>query len=109
MSQRHIDALTFSYAGPVNPSGVAHTIAAACSEMLSLGSGTRAVSEDPAIRYMVYHLAQLCGIGPTYFSMQHASEHDLSQCRDVLHSYGPLPGPVQRMIGPENVALINAR
>lgn len=65
MSRRHHDALAISD-GACNPSGIAHSIVAACREMREEPDyrGTDHMRADPAIRLMVHQLAFLMGIPP---------------------------------------------
>lgn len=60
--KRHTDALAIQQ-GACNPSGIAHSIVAACSEMRALPNyGTREICADPALRLMVHQLAFLCNV-----------------------------------------------
>ena len=61
MSKRHKDAL-FIQLGAVNPSGIAHSIIAACAEIREEPGfrGTAQICNDPAVRLMVHQLAFLC-------------------------------------------------
>lgn len=63
MSNRDHAALQMVVAGPVNPSGVAHSIIEACQEarLEPSWTGTSTWVDDPAIRLMVWHLATICG------------------------------------------------
>ncbi len=61
--RRFSDALAIQ-AGACNPSGIAHSIVAACQEARAEPNhqGTAALTSDPAIRLMVHQLAFLMGI-----------------------------------------------
>ena len=61
--RRFSDALAIQ-AGACNPSGIAHSIVAACQEARAEPDhkGTAALTSDPAIRLMVHQLAFLMGI-----------------------------------------------
>lgn len=71
MANRFQNALDIQTA--CNPSGIAHSLIAACAEVREEGGGTDAIKSDPAVRLMVYQLAYLCNAG----------EFDSS-----LHAYG---------------------
>ncbi|HEV2225028.1 MAG TPA: hypothetical protein VGR84_18700 [Candidatus Acidoferrales bacterium] len=55
MAQRHKDALMISD-GACNPSGIAHSLVAACKECIDSGTSQ---DSDPAVRLIVYQLAFL--------------------------------------------------
>src|SRR5258708_6287193 len=61
--RRFNDALGIA-AGACNPSGIAHSIVAACQEARAEPNhqGTAALTSDPAIKLMVHQLAFICGI-----------------------------------------------
>jgi len=61
--RRFSDALAIQ-AGACNPSGIAHSIVAACQEARAEPDhgGTADLCADPAIRLMVHQLVFLCGI-----------------------------------------------
>jgi hypothetical protein len=48
--------------GAVNATGVAHSIYEHGKAMLEAGWGTDQINADPAIRYIVFGLARLCGL-----------------------------------------------
>lgn len=58
MAKRHDDALLIQQ-GAVNPSGIAHSIIAACQEVRDESGNVR---EDAAIRLMVHQLAHICRV-----------------------------------------------
>ncbi len=58
MAKRHQDALDIQ-AGACNPSGIAHSLIAACAEVRAEGDGTDAIRADPAIRLITHQLAYL--------------------------------------------------
>jgi hypothetical protein len=61
-SRRHSDALAIQ-AGACNPSGIAHSIVAACAEIRAEpNTGTAQITSDPAVRLMVHQLAFICGV-----------------------------------------------
>lgn len=63
MSNRFRTALDIVNPGACNPSGIAHSIMEACQEArITDGLGTRAITEDPAIRLMTLQLASICGV-----------------------------------------------
>jgi hypothetical protein len=61
MAKRHSDAIAIQL-GACNPSGIAHSIIAACTEARAEGAGTAALCADPAIRLMVHQLAFLTNV-----------------------------------------------
>ncbi len=62
MTQRYRNALAIQE-GACNPSGIAHSIVEACTEMRAEPdhTGTDEICTDPAIRLMVHQLAFLVG------------------------------------------------
>lgn len=60
MAKRHRDALAIQH-GACNPSGIALSIAEACSEIRAEPghTGTNQLTLDPAVRLMVHQLAYL--------------------------------------------------
>lgn len=67
MAKRHKDALGIQM-GACNPSGIAHSLVAACSEIRAEPDhrGTDQITSDPAVRLMVHQLAFICGINSGY-------------------------------------------
>lgn len=63
MAKRHNDALAIQL-GACNPSGIAHSIVAACAEIRAEPgyTGTAQITSDPAVRLMVHQLAFICGV-----------------------------------------------
>lgn len=63
MSKRHRDAVGVVL-GACNPSGIAHSIVEACKEIREekTFAGTASITEDPAIKLMVFQLAYICGL-----------------------------------------------
>ena len=59
MSTRFREALMIQE-GACNPSGIAHSLVAACRECLAENVSQR---EDPAVRLIVHQLAYLCNVG----------------------------------------------
>lgn len=63
MSKRHRDAIAIQQ-GACNPSGIAHSIVAACAEIRAEPNhtGTAQITSDPAVQLMVHQLAYVCGV-----------------------------------------------
>lgn len=84
MGKRHADAIAIQL-GACNPSGIAHSIVAACAEMRAAPNhnGTLEIRNDPAIRLMVHQLAYLCNV---------------REIDDSLTCYGELTGACNEAI-----------
>lgn len=61
MKRRYDNAIAIQQ-GACNPSGICHSIIAACQEVRDEGGGTDQIRADPAVRLMVHQLAFLCAI-----------------------------------------------
>lgn len=63
--KRHRDAIAIQ-AGACNPSGIALSIVEACKEIRDTPAvrytGTKQITEDPAVRLMVHQLAYICNV-----------------------------------------------
>lgn len=66
MAKRHKDAIAIQQ-GACNPSGIAHSIIEACSEIRAEPghTGTKQITDDPAVRLMVHQLAFICRANDT--------------------------------------------
>jgi hypothetical protein len=88
---RFRDALVIINPGACNPSGVALSIADACREMREHQSAdTKRICRDPAIRLMVYQLAQLFGVAGAQYDLVHYI-HDEPTCKERLAEFGLKP------------------
>ena len=88
---RFRDALVIINPGACNPSGVALSIADACREMREHENvDTKRISQDPAIRLMVYQLAHLFGVSGHQYDLVHYVT-DEAACKERLAELGLKP------------------
>ena len=85
------DALVIINPGACNPSGVALSIADACSEMREHEKvDTKNICHDPAVRLMVHQLAHLFGVaGHQYDLVRYMN--DEASCKERLAELGLKP------------------
>lgn len=95
MARRHREALLIQE-GACNPSGIAFAIVAACDEIRSLPShtGTKQITDDPAIRLMVHQLAFLCHVHEIDHGTDEVTNSDIynelcQSCRNAIRGNVP--------------------
>jgi hypothetical protein len=77
--------------GACNPSGVALSIADACPELRGHENvDTKSICQDPAIRLMVYQLAQLFGVAGAQYDVVHYIADEVA-CQERLAELGLKP------------------
>ena len=85
MSKRHSDAIAIQE-GACNPSGIVHSILAACQEIRDSGhfGGTADITSDPAVRLMVHQLAYICQLDEIDTHGQLSYESAYSLCLSAI-------------------------